>query len=107
MVKEHFREVDEKEFPQAISNGLVVADFFAEWCMPCMMMKEVFENLADKYGEISFIKVNIEKSQNVSQRLEITSIPSTIFFINGQEVDRISEAVDEEFLEHKIKTYLK
>jgi thioredoxin 1 len=106
MVGEKFREIKEQEFPEVIKNGVVVMDFFAEWCMPCKMMAEVYQNLSNKINDAGFFKINIQEAQNISQKFEVSSLPCTIIFVDGKEVDRIPGNVPEDFLEEKIKFHL-
>ena len=85
------KEVEGKEaFDKATINGTVVADFWADWCMPCLMMAPVFEEMAEKFGSrISFIKVNVDDNQKLSKKFKVQSIPTTIVFKNGKEHDRM------------------
>ncbi len=101
-------EISECEFYETINNGsgTVVIDFFAEWCMPCLMLSPVIEELANKLTEVKFARVNIDENQTLSNKFGISSIPCLIVFKQGKEVDRILGALPEEVLEEKISEHL-
>jgi len=100
-------EISEREFEETInSKNIVVIDFFAEWCMPCLMMAPVIEELASKIPAVRFAKVNVDENQGLSQKFKISSIPCLIVFKEGKEIDKIIGALSEEALEEKIKKYL-
>lgn len=101
-------EVTKEEFDRIISNGhtLVVVDFFADWCMPCLMMAPVIEELAEDMKEIKFMKIDIDDNPELSQRYEIRSIPTLIFFKDGKIVDKVIGGMDEDTLKEKIESLL-
>jgi len=99
-------DVGENDFGKAVETGVTVADFYASWCAPCMMMSGVVENLSEKYNKVNFLKINIENSPNITQEFGISSIPCLIFFKDGKQVDRIDGNVEEDFIETKIKSYI-
>ena len=67
----------------------VLVDFYADWCGPCKMAEPVLEELSEDYeGKVSFVKINIDESQEHAQKYSIMSIPTTILFKNGEEVGR-------------------
>ena len=86
-------ELTEEEFNEIISNGhkLVVVDFFAEWCMPCVMMSPIIEELAESITmkEVKFVKINTDDNPHLSQKYKISSIPCLVIFKKGKEVGRI------------------
>ena len=99
------KEITNGAFSEFISDkGLKVVDFFAEWCMPCVMMGPVFEGLAsvEDNSEVGFAKVNIEDARELAQEYQVASIPCIIFFKDGKEVDRSIGALNEEALQEKI-----
>jgi len=101
-------EISEKEFEENINKPVSVIDFFAEWCMPCLIMAPVIEELADKFkGKIKFAKVNIDENSSIAGKFKIMSIPTLIIFKEGEEVERIIGAIDSEQLEEKLKSFLK
>ena len=102
-------EVTIEEFNEIINNSykLVVVDFFAEWCMPCLMLAPVIEELAEKMPEIKFVKLNTDENRKLSSKYGISSIPCLIIFKNGKEIDRMIGAQSGEAIEKKIKKYLK
>ena len=97
-------EISEQEFSEIINNShkLVVVDFFAEWCMPCLMLSPIIEDLAEKMKEVKFVKINTDDNQKISKKYGISSIPCLIVFKDGKEVERLIGAQDGDALEEKI-----
>ncbi|MDI9608765.1 MAG: thioredoxin [Candidatus Verstraetearchaeota archaeon] len=89
------------------TNSLVVIDFWATWCGPCMYMVPIFEKIARKYaGKAVFGRMNVDENPIVPGRLGIYGIPTFVFFKNGKEIDRMVGATSEANLEEMIKKHL-
>ena len=68
----------------------VLVDFWAEWCGPCKMLSPILEELATEYiGKVKIAKVNIDEHQKLAVQFRINSIPTLLFFKNGQVVDQV------------------
>ncbi|MBM3234164.1 thioredoxin [Candidatus Pacearchaeota archaeon] len=100
-------EISEHEFQEVISKPIALVDFFAEWCMPCVMMAPVIEELASKLKQVKFAKVNVDENSNLSQKFKIMSIPCLIIFKDGKEAERIIGSQQAEMVEEKLKKWLK
>ena len=71
------------------SEGVILVDFWANWCAPCRMIAPVVEDLATELGDrIRFVKMDIDANPDVPSRLGIMSIPTLIIFKDGQAADR-------------------
>src|ERR1700679_343657 len=71
----------------------VLVDFWAEWCGPCKMVGPVLDELAKEYnGKLKIAKVNVDENQQVSVDFHIRSIPTLLFFKNGQMVKQLIAA---------------
>jgi len=100
------QELSASGFSSAINGKeLVVIDFYAEWCMPCVMMGPIFESLAEENNDVKFAKINIEEANEIAQENEVSSIPCFIFFKDGKEVHRIVGSTSEDELNEKIKEF--
>lgn len=64
-------------------DGIVLVDFWAEWCGPCKSFGPIFEEASEKHAEISFVKVDTEAEQEIASALEIRSIPTLMIFRDG------------------------
>ena len=86
---------------------LVIVDFWATWCGPCRMLSplldEVEEEMADR---IEVVKVNVDDADEIAMRYRIMSIPTLIFFKDGQMVDRTVGAMPKSMLVDKINANL-
>ena len=68
----------------------VVVDFWAEWCGPCKMIAPVLDELAGEYdGKVKIGKVNIDEHQQLAINYGINSIPTLLFFKNGEVADQV------------------
>lgn len=100
-------ELSEREFDDFVKGGVVLIDFFAEWCMPCVMMSPIIEDLSEKMkGKIRFGKVNVEDSSAIAQKFNVNSIPNFVLFKNGKPEDQFIGAISEEDLERKLEKFL-
>jgi len=84
--------VDDANFDQTVlqAKTLVLVDFFASWCRPCIMMAPVLEELAEEYtGRITIAKLDVDQNPKTAGRYRIMSIPNLILFKDGQPVSQI------------------
>ncbi len=69
---------------------LVMVDFWAVWCGPCQMVAPIVEELATEYaGKLRVRKVNTDENPEVAGRYQVMSIPTILFFKNGQVVEKL------------------
>lgn len=71
---------------------LVVVDFFGEWCGPCRNIAPFVEELSNKHTEVIFIKVDVDKNQELVQECQVSAFPTFHFFVNGNKVDEMRGA---------------
>jgi len=82
--------VKTNEYDDEIKQGVVLVDFFAEWCGPCKMIAPVLEQLADEYkDQAKIIKVNVDTDADIAQRYGIMSIPTLILFKDSKVVKTV------------------
>jgi thioredoxin 1 len=84
-------------------NGIVVVDFWASWCFPCQVMGQVIESLAAEHRNVSFGKLNVDENRKVTDHYGIMTIPTLLYFRNGELVDRSVGALAKEAVEKRIK----
>lgn len=71
------------------AKGLVLVDFWAEWCPPCKMLAPVVDGIADEFvGRLKVCKLDVDASQDIAARYGVMSIPTVIFFRDGKIVER-------------------
>jgi thioredoxin 1 len=99
-------ELSNGEFNEFVKEGLVLVDFFAEWCMPCLMMAPVVDELSEKFkGKIKFGKVNIDDNRDLAQKFNVSSIPNFVLFRDGKPVEQFVGGIAEEEFEEKLKGF--
>lgn len=79
-------------FRRYISSGNVVVDFYATWCGPCKYMSRTIDQIAAKFPNVTFLKVDTDQFPTVASG--IRSIPTLVLYKNGTQVKRVSGAQD-------------
>lgn len=76
---------NDTNFKEGTSKGVVLVDFYADWCGPCRMLSPIVETLANEMaGKIVVAKVDTDESPEASSSCEVTSIPTLVLFKEGK-----------------------
>ena len=83
-------QLTEQNFNNKIKKGVVMVDFWADWCMPCKMMAPILNEVAEAAdGEAVIYKLNVDEQRQVAASYGIRNIPTIIVFRDGKEVERL------------------
>jgi thioredoxin 1 len=85
----------------------VLADFWAEWCVPCKMVEPILEQMAEEYeGKLKIARINVDEEGELASNYNIVSIPTILLFHNGNVARQQIGAVPKKVLEELVKEYL-
>jgi thioredoxin 1 len=108
MMSERVKAVSDSSFEQDVlqAGGLVLVDFWAEWCAPCRMIAPTVAAVAEKYAnDAGVVKVNVDDNPSLAQRYGIKGIPTLILFKDGKEQERIVGATSQDTLARLIEKH--
>ena len=89
------------------SQRLMILDVYADWCIPCEMQLPVLQELDRRYKDVEIYKLNADESKNFTTLNGITSIPTMIFYKDGEEKERIVGLNSLDNLSNIVDEYLK
>lgn len=105
------RHIAEHEFKLLVlesNKPLVIVDFWAPWCKPCQYLNPILESISRRFTmNLDIIKINIDDEFRIAQQFGVKSVPTMLFFQNGNIVERITGAKDEMSLVGTIANLLK
>jgi thioredoxin 1 len=107
MASEKIRTLTDADFDSSIKNGVVLVDFWAEWCAPCRRLAPTVDQLAEEYnGRVTVAKVNIDDNPMTPSRFMIRGIPTLLLFKNGDLKETIVGLAGKDDLARMIDNHL-
>ncbi len=103
-------EITDQNFAGEVreQSGLSMVDFWATWCGPCRLVAPIVEKLAEDYAEqgLRVGKLDVDQNPETASLYGVRSIPTILFFKDGELVDKVVGAVPRPQLEQKIQKHL-
>lgn len=98
------RDININELDDILNNNeKVFIDVWASWCTPCKIMSPVFAGISNKYEDILFVRIELDEEDEVGEKLNVMSIPSFLYFENGELVNKKVGAMPADELEKMIR----
>jgi thioredoxin 1 len=102
-------QLQDKDFDSKVTNskGLVLVDFWAEWCGPCKVVGPIIDGIAENLGnQVQVFKMDVDTNPNTPTRFHIRGIPTVILFKDGLPVEQIVGSYPREVFEKSIRSHL-
>ncbi|KAK2156242.1 hypothetical protein LSH36_218g04021 [Paralvinella palmiformis] len=83
---------NQEEFKSTVTGAggrLIVIDCFATWCGPCKMIAPYLEQLSTEYGNVLFLKVDVDEQEEIAQELGVEAMPTFKFIKGGKVIDTV------------------
>ncbi|MEE9439505.1 MAG: thioredoxin [Saprospiraceae bacterium] len=102
-----FEFTDSNFEEKALSGGVSVVDFWAEWCGPCRLIGPIIDDLSKEYeGKAMIGKVNVDENPEISMKYRVSSIPTILFIKDGEVVDKHVGTATKATLISKIEAHM-
>ena len=102
------RLINSTDFPALVQDDkLLVVDFFATWCGPCKKLSPTLDEVSEEFGDrVNIVKVDVDESEDLAMTYGIRSVPTVLFFKNGQQVEKFVGALPKSEIVSKIENQL-
>lgn len=100
--------LNEENFDAVTKEGIVLVDFWANWCGPCKMLSPTIDDIAKEYeGKVVVGKVDVDENEAIARNYGIMAIPTLFLFKDGEIVEKISGYRLKRELEQLLDSYVK
>ncbi len=107
MASDKVKTVTDADFGESVKKGLVLVDFWAEWCAPCRRIAPVVDQLAEQYdGRLTVAKMNVDENQSTPPSYMIRGIPTLLLFKDGDLKETVVGLTDRDDLARLIDRHL-
>jgi thioredoxin 1 len=107
MASDKVKTFTDSNFDEEVKTGVVLIDFWAEWCGPCRRLAPTVDALATEYdGRATVAKMNVDENPNIPGRFMIRGIPTMLIFKNGELADQIVGLAAKEEIAKKLDQQL-
>jgi thioredoxin 1 len=99
--------ITDRSFGEFISKGVVIVDFWATWCKPCLLQAPIVEEIAEEMGDkVRFGKVDVDRNKQTAEMFEMPYIPTLIIFKDGKIMEQLQGLQKKEKLIEVLSKYL-
>jgi thioredoxin 1 len=107
MASDKVKTVTDGDFGESVKSGLVLVDFWAEWCAPCRAIAPIIKDLAARYGDqVKIVKMNIDENPGTPGTYGVRAIPTVLAFRSGAVVEQITGAKPKKSFEEMVEKLL-
>lgn len=101
-------EIADSNFEQNVvkATGVVVVDFWAQWCGPCRKLMPLMEQIQNEFQEIKIYKIDADKNINSAKEYGISSLPTVLIFKDGEVKEIMAGMMQKSAIVSNIKKYL-
>ena len=84
-------EINSENFENEVlaHNGVIVVDFFANWCGPCRKLAPLLEEVESELSQVKFAKINTDENLEMAKKYQVSGLPTLMVFKNGEAVERL------------------
>ena len=107
MASDKVKTFTDADFGDSVKQGVVLVDFWAEWCAPCRRIAPTVDELAEQYnGRITVAKMNVDENPVTAPTLMVKSIPTLLLFKDGDLKETVVGLADKAELSRMIDRHL-